>query len=279
MLGSAMVSALQGGDGIRVSATARTAPEEAPVSFATYAVGETDLSGVLTGLGEGDYVVNCLGMLRNRIDDANLADRIEATRVNAQFPHELAQHAESRGFRVIQIATDCVYSGARGAYDEGDLHDPVDVYGATKSLGEIPHERFLNLRCSIIGRELHGRRSLLEWLLSQPQNATISGYLDHRWNGVTTTAFAALVRGLILEGSQLSGTHHFIPADEVTKSELSSLILAAFDRQDVTVVPTVTGDAVDRTLATRDPDLNARHWRLAGFAEPPTVAQMVAALP
>lgn len=279
MLGSAMVAALQGTDGLRVTATSRSAASASLVPFRSYSVGSDGLDALVAGLGPADYVVNCIGVVKRRIDDRSVSDRLEAIRVNSTFPHELALRAEGQGFRVIQIATDCVYSGTRGDYDESAMHDPVDVYGRTKGLGEVPHDLFLNLRCSIIGREVADRQGLVEWLLSQPRNGTIQGYVDHRWNGVTTPAFAALVRGLILGGTELSGTHHFVPADAVDKNELSTLILAAFDRQDVTVEPTVTGHAIDRTLSTLDSELNAAHWRLAGYAVPPSIAQLVAALP
>ena len=38
---------------------------------------------------------------------------------------------------ILQIATDCVYSGATGGYTESSSHDALDVYGKTKSLGEV----------------------------------------------------------------------------------------------------------------------------------------------
>ena len=55
-----------------------------------------------------------------------------------------------RGIRIIQIATDCVYDGVNGNYSETDLHNPTDIYGKTKSLGEVPEPDFLNIRCSMI---------------------------------------------------------------------------------------------------------------------------------
>ncbi|MEC7900574.1 MAG: proline dehydrogenase family protein, partial [Acidobacteriota bacterium] len=42
----------------------------------------------------------------------------------------------------------------KGAYKENDSHDAIDVYGKTKSLGEIKSENFFNIRCSIIGKEI-----------------------------------------------------------------------------------------------------------------------------
>ncbi|MEO8261268.1 MAG: sugar nucleotide-binding protein [Pseudolysinimonas sp.] len=278
LLGSAVVAGLQGKDGVNVTATSRSASTGA-VPFVPFSVGTSDLDSIVSGYGPGDYVVNCIGVVKNRIDDRRVSDRLEATRVNSEFPHELASRAEQHGFRIIQIATDCIYSGRDGGYDESFIADPVDVYGATKSLGEVPNDLFVNVRCSIIGRQAGEPGGLVEWLLSQPQGATIQGYLDHQWNGVTTSVFGSLVGGLIDSRSDLSGTHHFVPADTINKSELSRLVLDHFDRQDVTVEPTVTGHWVDRTLATQHADVNRQLWSLAGFSTPPTIADMVSALP
>ena len=66
------------------------------------------------------------------------------------------------GARVLQIATDCVYSGAQGAYVETDLHDALDVYGKTKSLGECQEPNVYHLRCSIIGPEPKDFKFLIE---------------------------------------------------------------------------------------------------------------------
>src|SRR5436190_133310 len=74
-----------------------------------------------------------------------------AVDVNARLPHLLGELARGADARILQIATDCVYSGSRGEYVESDPHDALDVYGKTKSLGESFQETVHHLRCSIIG--------------------------------------------------------------------------------------------------------------------------------
>ena len=44
--------------------------------------------------------------------------------------------------KVIQIATDCVFDGLKGNYTEDDKHNAIDVYGKTKSLGEVSADNF-----------------------------------------------------------------------------------------------------------------------------------------
>ncbi len=69
-------------------------------------------------------IVNCIGIVKQR-DEASQA--IPSIHVNALFPHQLAELCADRGVRVIQVSTDCVFSGARGNYSEIDGPDPVDL--------------------------------------------------------------------------------------------------------------------------------------------------------
>jgi dTDP-4-dehydrorhamnose reductase len=279
MLGSALVRKFEEA-GLSVVATARDCArvDTRLTEYRSFSVGDSDLSSVLEGFGEGDFVVNCIGLIKHHLDDSNMRHRLDAIRVNAEFPYDLVEIAEETGFHVIQIATDCVYAGTIGLYDENAPHDAHDVYGKSKSLGEVPSPHLLNLRCSIIGRELGGNTSLVEWLLSQPVGGTISGYRDHFWNGVTTKCFAEIAAGLIAANDRVSGSFHIVPATVMSKSELARVILREFGRSDVNVVPTATENGVNRTLSTLYPATNQHFWDLAGYAAPPTIEEMVRAI-
>lgn len=149
---------------------------------------------------------------------------VSAIRVNSLFPHELARGAERRGLKVIQIETDCVYSSAQGSYLESAPHDALDVYGKTKSLGEVTSPAVMHVRCSIIGREVGRSTSLVEWVLGQERNANINGYWNHKWNGVTADVFSMICAGIITKGAFRAGLQHLIPANAVTKLEFVSEI-------------------------------------------------------
>jgi dTDP-4-dehydrorhamnose reductase len=263
---------------LAVTSTTRdlsTLPPERRRSFVSFDVLTGDLTALLAGFGPGDYVVNGTGVIKQQIDDTKAADRRNAIAMNAEFPYLLAAVAELQGFRVIHIATDCVYSGRDGGYDESALHDATDVYGHSKSLGEVPSASVLNMRCSMIGRELKNKASLLEWVLDHPSGSSFSGYTDHLWNGVTARTFGKVVAGIVSSGNELSGNQHLVPSGQVTKSDLSRLILDEFGSADVEVVPRETGHPVDRTLSTAHPAENQRLWSDAGFELPPTIGEMV----
>jgi dTDP-4-dehydrorhamnose reductase len=221
----------------------------------------------------GDYVINCIGLVKSLIQDDNRQSRDAAVYLNSRFPSQLAAVAESQQLRVIQMATDCVYSGQTGSYSEASPHDALDVYGKTKSLGEVPSAAVMNLRVSVIGK---GSQGLYNWVASQPQSATISGYIDHQWNGITSFEYGRVIAGIIRDNLFISGVHHIVPAGPVNKSELVTLIAANAGRSDLHIQPVASGKSVDRTLVTNDPDFNIKLWVAAGRETVPTVAELVA---
>jgi dTDP-4-dehydrorhamnose reductase len=169
-----------------------------------------------------EYAVNCIGILSAAIRESDAASMERAIRVNSLFPYELAAAAAERGARVIQISTDAVFSGREEPYVETDPPDPADHYGRTKLLGECPAGNFLNIRCSIVGRDAVGHKGILEWYLSRPEASEIDGYEDRRWNGVTTVQFAGLCARVIAGGAfdrlrAISHVHHFCPNPVTTK--------------------------------------------------------------
>lgn len=227
---------------------------------------------------EGDLVINCIGIIKSRINELSATSRLEAVSVNAELPLALANLCEEQNAMVIQIATDCVFSGITGNYNEKSPHDGNDTYGKTKSLGEANSPNALNIRCSIVGRELTGRTSLLEWFLSKPLDSVVSGYVDHFWNGVTTLAFAKLTLGLIKRGAIPSGTVHWVPKDSISKHDLLGLFRSQYDRSDINLRKVDSGLPVNRVLQTLKPSLNEELWSLAGYQSVPSIEQIIGEL-
>jgi dTDP-4-dehydrorhamnose reductase len=116
-------------------------------------------------------------------------------------------------------------------------------------------------------------------VLSHAPGSSLNGYTLHRWNGVTAPALGAIVAGQISGRREPAGTIHIVPDGAVTKAELATLMLAAYGRSGVEVVPTDAGTAVDRTLATVDAQRNSGLWEDAGYASVPSIGQLVAELP
>lgn len=222
-----------------------------------------------------DVVLNCIGTIKPFIKDDISKSVMNAIQTNSLLPYEIADMANRYNFRIIQIATDCVFSGAEGEYKEDSAHDASDVYGKTKSLGEVKDSQVLNLRCSIIGREKFKKVSLMEWLLGQEPNSIIRGFTDHFWNGVSTFHFAQIAIGIVLKNLDLAGTFHIVPANSVNKSELLMGIAKAYNRQDLEILEVDSGISTNRTLSTIFPNENSNFWACAGYKSPPTISEMI----
>jgi dTDP-4-dehydrorhamnose reductase len=171
-----------------------------------------------------DYVVNCVGILKPAVNAQDALSLSRAIRVNALFPHELAETLKDA--RILHISTDGVFAGGRERpYVETDPTDCPDVYGKSKALGECPAENVLNFRCSIVGRDRLGGKGLMEQVLRAPEGSELTGFADHLWNGVTTNQFAELCRRVIESGAferlrGVAGIYHFCPNPPITKYDL-----------------------------------------------------------
>jgi dTDP-4-dehydrorhamnose reductase len=205
-----------------------------------------------------DYVINCIGLIRPYCLDHNYQGVKLAIKVNALFPFELSEFFTENypEARIIQIATDCVYKGNIGYYDEDAEHDPTDVYGKTKSLGEVTAANLLNVRCSIIGPELENRLSLLEWFLNQKGDAVLDGFDHHRWNGLTTLQFARFCAELIDKDlfayyRDMNSAVHIIYNEDVTKYELLNIFAEVFGKSCKIRKRDDIGKAVNRTLRSK----------------------------
>jgi dTDP-4-dehydrorhamnose reductase len=223
-------------------------------------------------IGGVSRIINCVGLIKHRTQN-NYAKN--AIAINSLFPFKLSEAAKTLDAKVIQIATDCVYDGQKGFYTESDFHNAVDVYGKTKSLGEVKSDNFINLRCSIIGKEIKNKTSLLEWFLCQPKNARISGYLNHFWNGITTTAFAKICVGIIRNDLQPTCSQHIVPADVMCKADMLHLFGEIFGRKDIFIENISADVGINRTLSTENSGMNQKIWSAAGYKKIPTIREMV----
>jgi len=200
------------------------------------------LEPTLDMIHDVDYVINCIGIIKQN----KFAPRREMFMVNAIFPWLLQAQCTHVGAKLIHVTSDCVFSGRVGGYSENDTPDAEDDYGLSKACGE-PRNAMV-IRTSIIGHELRGKLSLLEWVMSQ-RGQTIEGYTNHVWNGVTTRVLARAFRDIIVGDLYQPGTFHVHAPHVITKHDLICLINEAWDLG-LTIIPTITPVKCDRSLVT-----------------------------
>jgi dTDP-4-dehydrorhamnose reductase len=216
-----------------------------------------------------DAVVNAVGIVKQR-DEAKHA--IPSIRVNALFPHQLAELCAARGIRLFQISTDCVFSGLKGKYTEMDDPDPVDLYGRSKLLGELNRPGCLTLRTSIIGWQLNTFSSLLSWFALQ-RGKRIKGYRKAVYSGLSTAVLARLIGDIIERHPDLEGLYH-VASEPIDKFDLLMRLREALGWKDVSIDPddeficdrSLNGDRFRRETGWRAPAWDdmigglAREW-------------------
>ncbi len=229
----------------------------------------------LHNLGEAKWIINCIGMIKHRITSEDENSLAHVRIVNSNFPKVLDEIATQNDLRVIQIGTDCVYTGLTGNYDESSFKDASDIYGLSKIEGEADLRSTTLLRSSFIGRELETQVEFLEWVLSHERMSQVPGFSNHLWNGLTVLQIGRIIAGIIIRDNPLTGVQHLIPQDSVSKFELAALISSKFGREDLVINRVTAQTAIDRRLDTLNRSENDRLWRDAGYSTIPTVSVMI----
>ena len=165
---------------------------------------------------KGSYIVNCIGAIPQKTDKFD---------VNEDLPIWLSDNATQ--CRVIHPGTDC------------EIDD--DAYGTSKRKAtQYIENHSLNtkvLKTSIIGPELVGNFSLMDWFLSQ--KTKVSGYTKAMWNGNTTLEWAKQAHALIDNWDQYE-TVTVLRGEIVSKFELLTLIKEVFCK-DIEIEPVSLG--------------------------------------
>lgn len=202
-----------------------------------------------------DVVINCVGVVKQL---AGADDPSQAIPINALLPHRLSRLCEAHGARLVHISTDCVFSGRRGDYAEGDIADAVDLYGRSKLMGEVVAPHAVTLRTSIIGHEMSSAHALLGWFLSQ--RGVVPGFSNAIFSALPTVELARVIEQQVLAHPDLCGIHH-VAGPKINKYELLRLVARVYG-SDSQVEPVETL-VIDRSLNGQ------RFQQLTGYVAPP----------
>ncbi len=172
------------------------------------------------------YIVNCIGVIR---PGKSVDDYRKAFLINARFPQLAAAICSRAHVRLIHISTDCVFRGKDGPYYDTDSPDEENIYGLSKSLGEVRESPHVTIRTSIIGKELRTKRNLLDWFLTEP-GPVVKGYSRVMWNGVTTLTLARVLSRIIKDDLLISAGLIQICSEQISKYELLILLRRILQR-------------------------------------------------
>ena len=243
--------------------------------FLKFDASKDNVDSLIGQIPSGSTILNFIGVIRHKIDETQSESVVNAVKINSQFPRTLVMAALEKDFKVIQVGTDCIFSGSRGAYKESSVADPIDVYGRTKLEGEFLAENVMTLRVSVIGREWRSHIELMDWVLGIKSGEVLNGFNNHFWNGVTTLHLARIIEGILSNDLFRPGTFHLVPQDQISKSRLIASIASFGDRNDITIREFEGSTFVDRTLTTNFPEFNRILWGAAGYCTLPTIDLMI----
>lgn len=171
-------------------------------------------------------VINCIGIIKQ---SPAAQDHLASLSINSILPHRLAKNCEAFGARLVHFSTDCVFSGKRGLYTEEDFPDACDIYGRTKLLGEVCYDNSITLRTSIIGHEVNGAKSLVDWFLNQ--SGSVQGFTKAIFSGLPTIEVARVIKEFVLPNAHLSGLYH-VSVDPISKYDLLKIVGEIYNKKD-----------------------------------------------
>ena len=205
-------------------------------------------------------VVNCVGLTKHLPGAEN---PLFAIPINALLPHRLLDLCTVAGARLIQVSTDCIFSGKNGNYLEDDLADATDIYGRSKFLGEVNHTNGVTLRTSTIGHEFQSAYGLLEWFLSQGESC--KGFSRAIFSGLPSVVFGQIIRDIVIPNPDISGVYNVVgPA--IGKYELLQLIAKTYKKK-INIVRD-EDYVIDRSL-------NGERFRFATGYEAPSWPELI----
>lgn len=211
-------------------------------------VRDEDFIKKIVSEGNYDIIINCIGIL-NQFAEENPLDAIY---LNSYFPHLLVLLTNQMETKVIFMSTDCVFSGRKGGYTEGDFRDGETFYDRSKALGEINDSKNLTLRCSIIGPDIKEKGiGLLNWFMKQ--EGAINGYTNAFWTGITTLELAKVIEFASL--SEVSGLINMVYEEPISKYELLLLLNKNLKENIITVKP-FEEFVLDKSLVRTNFELN-----------------------
>ena len=166
-----------------------------------------------------EIIVNCAGITIRRGINDNYDNTIL---LNSNLPYILDDWVERNQSKLIHFSSDCVFSGRTGNYLDESIPDATDLYGLSKSRGEVKSKNTLTIRCSIIGREVFNHTELFEWVYSM-KGKQIQGYDNVIYSGVTSTWMGRVLKKILKSHSELSGIYN-VSSEPITKYSLLNLI-------------------------------------------------------
>jgi len=145
---------------------------------------------------------------------------------------------------IIQISTDYVFDGEDGPYEENDITNPINIYGASK----LESEKILleNSKDSLVMRtnvlydySQNTSASFLNWVIESLKKENEINVVEDQWSNPTwTSSLAVVIEKAIDKG--LSGIVHWGDGDLINRYEFAVKIAKTFNLKTSLIKPVLT---------------------------------------
>lgn len=191
-------------------------------------------------IGNYNSVVNCIGLLNKFAE----SDHEAAVFLNSYLPHFLAKITANTHTQIIQMSTDCVFSGSKGGYTEESFPDGILFYDRSKALGELNDRKNVTLRNSIVGPDIKSSGiGLINWFLQQ--HGKVKGYKNAIWTGQTTLQLAKTIENATIQRAH--GLYNMVPNASISKFDML-LLFNKYLRSDPIEVEPEENFRIDKSL-------------------------------
>jgi len=157
---------------------------------------------------DGDFIINCIGAIHQKTNNFD---------INWELPIFLDFYSKCK---IIHPGTDC------------EMDD--DNYGTSKRIARDfiinTSKNTKSIKTSIIGPELKGNASLMEWFLSNNDESTVSGYSKYYWNGNTTLTWSEFAYNVIKNWDDVK-KETILTSECISKKEILDSINIVFNRK------------------------------------------------
>ena len=147
---------------------------------------------------------------------------------------------------IIHISTDYVFDGKLGQYKEGDIPNPINVYGFTKLEAEKllfkKSKKSLIIRTNVLyDYQKKSKASFLNWVVDSLRKGEKIKVVDDQFNNPTWTNSIAVVIERAIE-EDLNGLIHWGDFDWISRYDFANKIADKFNLQSNLIEPIKTDE-------------------------------------
>ena len=110
--------------------------------------------------------------------------------------------------------------------------------------------------------------------MSNPNNSRLNGFINHEWNGLTTDAFAEVIKVIIINNIKLPNLIHIVPKNKVSKFKLLKILNKKYDKN-FKIKKFISPFSINRTLETTNKKSEHNDMEKSKFKSSPTIEKMI----